>query len=760
MQLRQGLSPSPEYRTKEEWSRGGSPGAGDSRPLLPPSRRYKGSRCATVARNGSADCVLQEYGCGAGLPVTALRRMLSTFLLIWVWMMAGAVPSHAAESVPPDLMLQEGNPSARSLAGYFSVLRDPEGRLTLEQVIAARGTAGMPALPGFVSFGFTGDAVWLHVRVISAASRRMTWVLELRPPFVDHVSLYSGLPGQTADAFRHSRFGDLEPLSGRTLRTAQFASLLTLDPGEVRDLYIRIASSGAVVLRGSVSEISVFTEANTREDLVMGAVYGTFALICLMNLIYYLWLRDNWYVLYGIYVACSGLAYLALSGYMPFLFGDSAVSFVNPAYSIPVMLSSLFGGLFANVYLRLKQQMPWMHRTIITMIWMYAAAAICSAAGYYGVVAPVILPVMLVQVYLSIGAGLVLYRRGYRPAGIFCVAFVLLALGGAINVSRTLGILEPSLLADNATLIGMSAHMVVMMLGLAMRVRDAEAERALAQSDLAALARSAERRAIQLVEERTRELAMAKEQLEASLRAERQAIADQIRFIDMISHEYRTPVSVLNSSLDTLAMRLPDPASDGERILDRMRRAMRRLTEVIEVGLQQQRMDGHVMRLYPVNTDLQVLVAEVVQAFRAQSPEREIRLTGVGGAPASVIADEEMMETLFRNLIGNALKYSPAETAVEVRLSEDGGVLVVEVEDRGRGIPEQDLPRVFEKYARGSNTQGVAGTGFGLYMARKLVNLHGGTIQIFSHSGAGTTVRVGLPKADPAAEAPSLRDAG
>lgn len=741
---------------------GRAPLTADSHMISPPFGGTGAAAGWQRSGNGSGDRVFQEYGRRTGPLAAGIPPMagLTLLIVLLVWMVGGAASAHAAETAPPELVLREDQPSARSLAGSFSVLRDPGGALTLAEVIKARETAEMPALPGFLSLGFTGDAVWLHARVVSAASQRMTWVLELRPPFLDHLSLYTGPPGQTADRFRLSRFGDQEPLSARTLRTAQFAFALTLEPGEARDLYIRVASSGAVVLRGAISEISVFTEANTREDLVMGAVYGSFVLICLMNLIYFLWLRDSWYGLYGIHVACSGLAYLALSGYMPFLFGDSTVWFVNQAYSVPMMLSSLFGGLFGNVYLRLKQQMPWMYRTSVAMIWLYVVGAVCSAAGYYAVVAPVILPAMLVHIYLSIGAGLVLYRRGYRPAGVFSVAFVLLALGGAINISRTLGLLEPSLLADNATLIGMSAHMVVMMLGLAMRVRDAEAERAQAQGDLAALARSAERRAVQLVEERTRELAMAKEQLEASLRAERQAIADQIRFIDMISHEYRTPVSVLNSSLDTLAMRLPDPVSDGGRILDRMRRAMRRLTEVIEVGLQQQRMDGHVMRLYPVSTDLQALVADVVQAFRAQSPEREIRLEADGVTAATVIADEEMMETLFRNLIGNALKYSPPETAVDLRLSEDDGMVVVEVEDRGRGIPEQDLPRIFEKYARGSNTQGVAGTGFGLYMARKLVNLHGGTIRIFSRLGLGTTVRIGLPKAEMAPEPKSPRRAG
>lgn len=692
-----------------------------------------------------------------GLEVDWVRHVLKGAGARWLWGVTVTVlalwllvPLASARSAEP-LILAESGEKARSMAGAFSLLRDSGGLMVLGDVIRAREAGQMAPLPGFVSLGFTDETIWLHARVTSSASRRMTWVMELRPPFLDHVQLYVGEPGQGAEHYSLSRFGDLEPLTGRTLRTANFTALLTLNPGETRDLYLRLSTSGAMVLRGTLSTIEAFTAANTREDLIMGGVYGTFVLILLMNLMYFLWLRDSWHLLYGAYVAFSAVSYLSLSGYMPFLMGDAAVHVVNMSYTVSVMLSSLFGGLFGIVYLRLREQMPWMYRFIVCLIILYAVGAVCSAAGLYTVVAPVILPVMIVHVYATVGAGIVLYRRGYRPAGVFVVAFVLLALGAGINISRTLGLLEPSLLADNCTLIGMCAHMVVMKLGLAMRVRDAEAERAQALGELAALARSAEQRAIRLVEERTHELAMAKEQLEASLRAERQAIADQIRFIDMISHEYRTPVSVLNSSLYTLSLRLSGQIPEGTRVLDRMRRAMQRLTEVIEVGLQQQRMDGHVLRLYPVRTDVQNLVMEVVQGLISQNPEREIRLTGGATDMAPVIADEEMTGTLFRNLIGNALKYSAPETPVDVRIGLEDGMVVIEVEDRGRGIPEQDLPKIFEKYTRGSNTQGVAGTGFGLYMARKLVNLHGGTIRIFSQIGVGTTVRVGLPRAEASA---------
>ena len=109
--------------------------------------------------------------------------------------------------------------------------------------------------------------------------------------------------------------------------------------------------------------------------------------------------------------------------------------------------------------------------------------------------------------------------------------------------------------------------------------------------------------------------------------------------------------------------------------------------------------------------------------------------------------DVARVQRVVANLIANAIKYSPSGGDVVVSVSVDGDSAVLTVRDEGMGIPAADLPRVFERFHRGSNVERISGTGIGLAGAKDIVELHGGTIEVTSVEGRGTTVAVRLPLA-------------
>lgn len=112
---------------------------------------------------------------------------------------------------------------------------------------------------------------------------------------------------------------------------------------------------------------------------------------------------------------------------------------------------------------------------------------------------------------------------------------------------------------------------------------------------------------------------------------------------------------------------------------------------------------------------------------------------------AQIRADRDMLLVAFRNLIENALKFSASEGRVEVRASEDGHQVLIEVDDNGRGIPPEDLPLVFDELSRGTNARDVPGSGLGLALARRIIELHHGSLTVNSRLDQGTMVRVQLP---------------
>jgi signal transduction histidine kinase len=135
----------------------------------------------------------------------------------------------------------------------------------------------------------------------------------------------------------------------------------------------------------------------------------------------------------------------------------------------------------------------------------------------------------------------------------------------------------------------------------------------------------------------------------------------------------------------------------------------------------------------------------VMQRFEARAEGREIKLA-VGDHLERVPADRELLGLAVRQLVDNALKYSPPGSPVSVSAANVDHHVVIRVRDRGPGIPERDRERIFEKFQRRPESRnGVPGTGLGLFIAREIVRAHGGEIGVDSAPGEGSEFRVSLP---------------
>jgi signal transduction histidine kinase len=128
-----------------------------------------------------------------------------------------------------------------------------------------------------------------------------------------------------------------------------------------------------------------------------------------------------------------------------------------------------------------------------------------------------------------------------------------------------------------------------------------------------------------------------------------------------------------------------------------------------------------------------------------------------------MVGDANVLFQAFSNLVSNAVKYSPAGGAIEVTIQSSPDEVVVAISDRGIGIPESDLARLFERYHRGSNVSGIVGTGVGLYLVKTAVDLHHGRIEVQSREGEGSRFSVRLPRTalpvDKPTDAPLMADA-
>jgi PAS domain S-box-containing protein len=238
----------------------------------------------------------------------------------------------------------------------------------------------------------------------------------------------------------------------------------------------------------------------------------------------------------------------------------------------------------------------------------------------------------------------------------------------------------------------------------------------------------------------------AEEELLKALAREKELSQLKNNFVSMVSHEFRTPLGIIQSSAEILDDYL-DRLEPGERreqlqsIIKNSRRMARLMEEVLLVG----RLDAGRMDFEPAPLDLAALCRQLVDEARSTTDGQCPIEFFTSSLPALANADERLLRHILLNLLTNAVKYSDPGQRVSFHARGDANRLEFIVADRGIGIPEAEQVRLFEAFHRGSNVGNRHGSGLGLMIVKRCVDLHGGAIQIESKMGAGTTARVSLP---------------
>jgi PAS domain S-box-containing protein len=217
-------------------------------------------------------------------------------------------------------------------------------------------------------------------------------------------------------------------------------------------------------------------------------------------------------------------------------------------------------------------------------------------------------------------------------------------------------------------------------------------------------------------------------------------------FVSMVSHEFRTPLGIIQSSAEILEDYLDqlEPAERKEH-LQSIHKNTRRMAELMEEALLIGSFDAGKMEFKAVSLDLgrfvRMLVDEVLSATDRRCP---IELS-LAETPAELKADERLLRHIFTNLLTNAVKYSDTDRVVRFEMGCDEAEIVCDIRDHGIGIPEADREWLFNAFHRGHNVGDRPGTGLGLVIVKRCVDLHGGSIKVESKLGEGTTVTVRLP---------------
>jgi two-component system phosphate regulon sensor histidine kinase PhoR len=233
--------------------------------------------------------------------------------------------------------------------------------------------------------------------------------------------------------------------------------------------------------------------------------------------------------------------------------------------------------------------------------------------------------------------------------------------------------------------------------------------------------------------------------------------ADLVRrdFVANVSHELRTPLTAIRGYVEALMDAPGDPAL-ADKFLAIIARHADRMDRLVTDLLRLARLDARQETLQPAQTATSALLTSVVSEMETAIQGRRLHVrTSIAPDAQDTYGDPAKLHDVLRNLLENAINYSPEDGDIAIEATRDQDVIEIAVSDRGPGIPDADLSRIFERFYRvdRSRSRDPGGTGLGLSIVKHLVELHGGHVSALNREGGGASVVVRLPDAPAGASA-------
>ena len=219
-------------------------------------------------------------------------------------------------------------------------------------------------------------------------------------------------------------------------------------------------------------------------------------------------------------------------------------------------------------------------------------------------------------------------------------------------------------------------------------------------------------------------------------------------FVYLASHELRTPLTAIKSYAWMVLNKTGELSTQTRKYMDVVYSSTERLIHLVNDMLDLSRIESGKTQLKPSQVDITQLLKDISEEFNPKFTEKQLTLSTTCPENVQVLADKDKLQQILENLVGNSFKFTPSGGKVSIAVAPKDNQIEFQVQDTGKGIPEVDIPKLFSKFGRLENslvTTPESGTGLGLYISKQYIELHGGTIQVTSTVGIGTTFTFTIP---------------
>ena len=611
-------------------------------------------------------------------------------------------------------------------------LDDPTGLLTVDDVLTQQD-AGIRwhTMEHNLNAGYNSPVVWLRFKVPQPTSgNEPVWLLG-DPPFLDSVVLYQ--EDEATGVWLAQRSGDHVPAR---FKPSLRQHLFKLETGKWA--LLRIQTTSAMQFWGDIFPTSQTLGAQlAANEITMGLYFGATTALLLA-----IWAAAGIFRTYNLYALAalgtfSAIHVFNVRGYANLWMPESWTVWSSHAVGIGAF------GMAATVAWQIREQLTRdtqylrTDRALLVLIAINVLGIVSVPLGFYGTVAWVNLASLVGSDIVAATLCLIAIRKRQRRTqhALLLTAYLAHLVGSMPTTAVLMGLIHWKLditsIWQFQTFIFTALIAGAVFVGLVLRFRQSEKSK---DKAIASLAKS-EHELEDKIEQRTRELSLAQIRLKHALESERELRCEQRQFFQMISHEFRTPLAVVDSAA---AEQQSFPSSELSTQTDRakqIRRACRRLSSLVDSCLISERLDSAGFALHVAPANVSAMLEHAAQLVH-WSPRHRLHLF-MESAPTEWVCDETLVRIALSNLVDNAVKHaSEGEIFVAARKNE-AGLLEISVADEGSGMSLEVMSRIFQQFEQGNRTDQNKGFGLGLWVSRRVARLHGGDVTVESQQGHG-----------------------
>lgn len=654
------------------------------------------------------------------------RQILAIVLVIL------AVTSVAGNaSAQPAIAVDDAHPSLPLLPR--AELIDPDGTLTPAEAAERLRAPGVEIATQDISRGYTADILWARVVLDVAASDSEQWYFSLELPNFDRLQVFA-LPADDGEPVPLFELGDqVQPVTD--IRSRFHLAPLALPAGTTA-LLLRGETTSTMTLDVNLRKLAALQEEEIDFYGLQLFYLGVACVLGLGALGLFAYTRQWIFLVYEINLAAHCMLWLIINGTGPGqLWPELAVS-VHMGPPIFVALT-IFGTAAMAYHFLASTKVPKLaHRALywftlfsLFLVILRLMLPASSTIWYAELISSLVLPAGTLLLVVTAAALI----RGERTAWGLMLTWLALIAAAGLSVARNHGLVPNNTLTLTGPQLGSAIEMCVFAYMLVRRFGRLQAEKDQIQRDALEASRLHRAELEQRVADRTAELGEA-------IHRERDARQLQQQFVAMVSHDFRTPLAIVDATAQNFATRTPE---DLER-LEKIRAATGRLRRMVDACLMEDRLLEGQIRLQPRSVELCGLVDSLVEMLRPAADGRHV-VVKLPEAPVTAAVDPGLIEMAVSNILENAFKYAPRASTVEVGVTRMPNGAEIAISDEGPGVPEADREEIFERHYRAGNVAGIGGLGIGLHLVRTIVEAHAGTVHCTPTSAGGSRFAIHLP---------------